>query len=148
MNPTTFFGRMQLPLPKGLELVEQNPFFARVRQTSYRTDCGVQVQFAAVGYLQDTSTALTDLKVALLEFRGIPREQISGWEQESGDNQRFTGAYVVNAGPGGEPPLKGWLSLQRSGGATYFVIFETDPGAWSASEATFKASAAGVATRN
>ena len=47
-DPTTFFrGRVILKLPKGVELVEQNPFFARVERNGIPSACGGSLNFAA-----------------------------------------------------------------------------------------------------
>ncbi|MCB9754386.1 MAG: hypothetical protein H6713_30960 [Myxococcales bacterium] len=145
--PTGFFNkRLAVTLPKGVELVEQNPFFALVERNDIPSSCGATLHFAAVGYVRPSGTT-AEIRDQLLSFRGIPPEQISGWEQEADDGTNYTAVYNASAS-GGAPAIKGLLTMRRGGeGAMYFVIYEATPAAWSQIEPSLRASLADVSVR-
>jgi hypothetical protein len=145
--PTGFFkGRLILTLPKGVELVEQNPFLARVERNDLSSACGSTLHFAALGYVQPAGTP-RESREQVLRFRGIATEQITGWEQESDDGATYMGVYNAGAAENGAPPVKGLMWMRRVGSYSFYVLYEAAPTSWPALEASLRASLADVKTR-
>ncbi len=145
--PTGFFNkRLVVTLPKRVELVEQNPFFALVERNNIPSACGATLHFAAAGYMRPRGTT-KEVRDQLLEFRGITPDQITGWEQEADTGGGYTGVYNAGA-TNGAPAVKGVISMRPgSDGAMYFVIYEAEPAVWPQIEPTFRASLAELSVR-
>ncbi len=145
--PTGFFNkRLIVTLPKRVELVEQNPFFALVERNNIPSACGATLHFAAAGYMRPRGS-IQEVRDQLLEFRGIAPGQITGWEQEADTGGGYTGVYNASAS-NGAPAVKGVISMRPgSDGAMYFVIYEAEPAVWPQIEPTFRASLADISVR-
>lgn len=142
-TPKALFGdNVLIRLPKGVELVEQTPFFARITSSNTMSTCDAIVSFAAVGYFQtDPSKGVTAVRDETMKAaRGFDSGDIT-WEEEATKNRSYSGAYSVPEGPKGEPPIKGWISFKESGGNTFWVAYETHPNAWNAVKKSFQESA-------
>ncbi len=135
---------MILSLPRGLKLVEQNPYFARAESTNQVASCGATVSFAALGYVRAGGSG-EELRNLILALRGLPEGSYT-WEQGSNSRQ-FDGIYNVPAGEKGEPALKGWMHTEDLGGVLFFVFYETSPDAWATLEPSFRASTAELKVR-
>lgn len=143
--PTSFFThRMILSLPRGLKLVEQNPYFARAETANQTASCGGTVTFAALGYVRAGGSG-EELRTHILALRGLPEGSYT-WEQPSSSRQ-YDGIYNVPAGEKGEPALKGWMHTEDLGGVMFFVFFETSPEGWAILEPSFRASTAELKVR-
>ena len=142
-TPKSLFGdNVLIRLPKGVELVEQTPFFARITSSNTMSTCDAIVSFAAVGYFQsDPSKAVTAVRDETMKAaRGFDAGDIT-WEEESTKNRSYSASYSVPEGPKGEPPIKGWIAFKESGGNTFWVAYETHPNAWNAVKKSFQESA-------
>lgn len=142
-TPTSLFGtRMILRLPKGVALVEQNPFFAQAASPSQATNCGHAVTYVASGFFQNQGSATTPaIRDQLMELRGLPAASLT-WEDEGSRGRTYTGAYSAPADDAaGRPAVRGWF-VMRDGGEmyTYFTLFEADPAVWDAVKPVFVAS--------
>ena len=136
-----FADNVLIRLPKGVELVEENPFFARITSKNTQSTCDAIVSFAAVGYFQtDVTKTVTQVRDETIKQRGMDPSSIT-WGEETTKNRDYSGSYEAGEGPKGEPPLKGWLSLKDKGGSTFWVAFETHPNAWNAVKKSFQESA-------
>lgn len=135
-----FSGRVLIHLPKGLELVEQNGFYAVLAAPNQATSCGAPVRYAAVGFFQQPAAGtVTDVRDQLLELRGIPSETVT-WSDEGTRGRHFTGAYTAAAdAKTGAPPTRGWMVLRDAPNDkyAYFALFETDEANWEAQKAVF-----------
>ncbi len=139
-EPTGFFGmRMILRLPMGLDLVEQNPFFARMATGGQATTCGARITFAGVGFLR-SSAGLGEVRKTVLRLRGLPPEAISGFEGEQNLGAQASAIYMAAAGSNGEPAAKGWIFLRREREWVYWVIYETRPEDYAGLDMMFRAS--------
>lgn len=128
LSTSLFAGRVLIRLPKGVELVEQNPYYARMAAAQQATSCGAEVHYAAVGFFQQPANSITEVRDQLLELRGIPRETIT-WSEEGTRGRNYTAAYAAAADPKtGAPPTRGWLVLREAPNDkyAYFALFETD----------------------
>jgi hypothetical protein len=140
--PTSLFnGRVLIRLPKGLELVEQNPFFANLAAAPQSTSCGTPVRYGAVGFFQQPAGAsITQVRDTLLELRGIPPDTVT-WAEEGTRGRNYTGAYTATAdAKTGAPPVRGWMVLREAPGDkhAYFALFETDEASWEAVRPAFQ----------
>lgn len=139
-EPTGFFGmRMILRLPMGLDLVEQNPFFARMATGGQATTCGARITFAGVGFLR-SSAGLGEVRKTVLRLRGLPPEAITGFEGEQNLGAQASATYVAAAGSNGEPAAKGWILLRREREWVYWVIYETRPEDYAGLDMLFRSS--------
>lgn len=141
-STSLFGGRVMIQLPKGVELVEQNPFYAHAAAPQQATSCGAQVRFASVGYFAWPAGAnLNQVRDQLLELRGISLDSVT-WSEEGSRGRHFTGAYSAAQDPKTQaPPLRGWLVLRDAPGDkfAYYAMFETDEAAWDGLRAVFQA---------
>ncbi len=131
-TPTSLFGtRMLLRLPKGVALVEQNPFLAQAASASQKTNCGQAVTYAASGFFQyPTNSTATQVRDQLMELRGIPAAALT-WDDEGTRGRTYTGAYSAPADDAaGRPAVRGWFVLRDGDLYAYFTMFEADPAAW------------------
>lgn len=124
-----FAGRVLIKLPRGVELVEQNGFYAQMAAPQQATSCGAQVHYAAVGFFQQPAGAsVQQVRDQLLELRGIPSETVT-WSEEGTRGRNYTGAYAATQDPKtGAPPTRGWMVLREAANDkyAYFALFETD----------------------
>ncbi len=138
-----FAGRVMVRLPKGLELVEQNPYYSQLAASPQATSCGAPVRFASVGFFQQPAGAsVTQVRDQLLELRGIPAESVT-WADEGTRGLNYTGAYTATAdAKTGAPPVRGWMVLREAPGDkhAYFALYETDEASWDALRAVFQES--------
>ena len=136
-----FTGRVLIRLPKGLELVEQNPFFANLGGSPQSTSCGNAVRYGAVGFFQQPANAtVNQVRDTLLELRGIPVDTVT-WSEEGTRGRNYTGAYAATAdAKTGAPPVRGWMVLREAPGDkhAYFALFETDEASWAPLRAVFQ----------
>lgn len=136
-----FTGRVLIRLPKGLELVEQNPFFANLAGSPQSTSCGNAVRYGAVGFFQQPANAtVNQVRDTLLELRGIPADTVT-WSEEGTRGRNYTGAYAATAdAKTGAPPVRGWMVLREAPGDkhAYFALFETDEASWAPLRAVFQ----------
>jgi hypothetical protein len=136
-----FNDNVLIRLPKGVDLVEQTPFFARITSSNTQSTCDAIVSFAAVGYFQtDPSKNPTQVRDETIKARGIPPTGIT-WGDETTKNRDYSASYEVGEGPKGEPPIKGWIQFKEKAGNTFWVAYETHPNAWNAVKKSFQESA-------
>lgn len=141
-TPTALFGtRILVRMPKGVELAEQNPFYAQAVAPDQATSCGPTVAYAAVGFFEYPSAAVTAVRDQVLELRGIAKGAAT-WEDEGTRGKVYTGAYSVAADAAtGAPAVRGWFVLRDANDKYgYFALYETDPASWDALKALFVAS--------
>lgn len=128
-----FGGRVLITLPKGVELVEQNPFYAQSAAPQQATSCGAQVRYAAVGFFEwPAGASLTQVRDQLLELRGIPQATLT-WSEEGTRGRHYTAAYSAAQDPNTQaPPARGWVVLRDAPNDkfAYFAVFESDEAAW------------------
>lgn len=136
-----FADNVLIRLPKGVDVVEQTPFFARITSSNTQSTCDAIVSFAAIGYFQtDTSKTVTQVRDETIKARGIDPSGIT-WGEETTKGRDYSASYEVGEGPKGEPPLKGWIALKDKAGSTFWVAYETHPNAWNAVKKSFQESA-------
>ena len=138
-STSLFGGRVLIRLPKGVELVQQNPFYAQAAAPQQSTSCGGAVRFASVGFFEwPAGASLTQVRDQLLELRGIALETVT-WAEEGSRARHFTGAYTV-AGDSRGPTARGWLVLRDAPNDkfAYFAMFETDEASWAGVRAVFQ----------
>lgn len=142
-SSSLFGGRVLIRLPKGVELVEQNPFYAHAAAPQQTTSCGAPVRFASVGYFAwPAGASLQQVRDQLLELRGVGLDALT-WAEEGSRGRHFTGAYSVAADAKTQAPaVRGWLVLRDAPGDkfAYYAMFETDEAAWDGLRPAFQAS--------
>lgn len=145
-QPTAFFGgRFLMRMPKGTELVEQNPFFARSSSGGQMSSCGVPVPFEAVGFLR-SSSAVPLVRKHVLMLRGLDPDALTmGPDQTQGETTITS--YEAGAGSRGEPPLKGLVLIRRDRGWFYWALLEAAPDDFPKVEQLFRASFASLIVR-
>lgn len=140
---TALFGtRVVIRLPKGLELVERNSFYAQAATASQTASCGQPLSYAAVGFVEfPGGSTVAAVRDQLMELRGLPAATLA-WSDEGSRGRTYTGAYVAPAdAQTGAPAVNGWFVLRETNEKyVYFALFETDPGSWEALKSTFIAS--------
>ncbi len=136
-----FNDNVLIRLPKGVDIVEQSPFFARITSSNTQSTCDAIVSFAAVGYFQsDASKSPTQVRDETIKARGLDPSSIT-WGEETTKNRDYSASYELGEGPKGEPPIKGWIALKEKAGSTFWVAYETHPNAWNAVKKSFQESA-------
>lgn len=142
-STSLFTGRMVIRLPKGIELIEQNPFIAVAAAPQSTTSCGGVVKYAAAGFFEYPGSAnVTAIRDHLLELRGIPPDTVT-WSEEGTRGRSYTGAYSASVDPKtNAPATKGWLVLRDAPGDkyAYFAMFEADPAAFDGLRQVFQES--------
>jgi hypothetical protein len=140
-TPTALFANnVVVRLPKGMELVEENPFFARISTKDTVSTCDAVINFSAVGYFQaDPARDPKKTRDETLAARGLPADQAT-WSDETVKGRDYTGAYELPADDKGNPPIKGWMVLKEKNGFTFWYLLETHPNAWNALKKTFQES--------
>lgn len=142
-TPTSLFGtRIVVRLPKGLEMVEQNPFYAQAASPRATTSCGQPITYAAIGFFEyPANSALPEVRNQLIEMRGLAAANVT-WDDEGSRGRSYTAGYSAPADPAtGAPAIRGWFVLRESNEKyAYFALFETDPAQWDAVKPVFVAS--------
>lgn len=136
-----FADNVIIRLPKGVDVVEQTPFFARITSSNTISTCDAVVSYTAVGYFQ--SDPKKDVKAIRDETIASARQVSAGdvtWGDEVVKNRDYTASYQIPEGPKGEPPIKGWLVMKERKGTMFWAAFETHPNAWNAVKKTFEES--------
>ena len=140
-STSLFGGRVLIRLPKGVELVQQNPFYAQASAEQQATSCGAPVRFTSVGYFEwPAGASLTQVRDQLLELRGIALETVT-WSEEGSRGRHFTGAYAVPADATTQAPaMRGWLVLRDAPNDkfAYYAMLETDEASWDGLRAVFQ----------
>jgi len=141
-DPKSFFAdNVLIRLPKGVELVEDSPIFARITSKNTVSVCDAIVSYAALGYFQSdpkkTMQVIRDETIAAA--RGFQASEVT-WADEAAKNRDLAVSYEVPEGPKGEPPIKGWLVLKERQGVMFWAAFETHPNAWNAMKKSFEES--------
>jgi hypothetical protein len=141
---TSLFGaRVVIRLPKGIELVEQNPFLAVAAAPQSTTSCGGVARYVAVGFFEyPGSTPVTTVRDNLMQLRGIPADTIA-WSDEGTRGRSYTAAYHAPVDPKtNAPETKGWLVLREAPNDkyAYFAMFEAEPAAFDGLKAVFQES--------
>ena len=141
-TPKALFGdNVLIRPPKGVELVEQNEFFARITSSTTQSTCDAIVSFAAVGYFAtDPAKSVTQIRDETLKARGLDPADAK-WADETTKNRDYSASYEYGEGAKGEPPLKGWIAFKEKAGNTFYVAYETHPNAWNAVGKSFQESA-------
>jgi hypothetical protein len=137
-----FGTRIVVRMPKGVELMEQNGFYAQAAAPNQATNCGQAVSYAAVGFFEYPNGATTAVRDQLLEMRGIPAAGVT-WEDEGTRGRTYTGAYRAPAdSASGAPEVRGWFVLRDAPNDKYgyFAIYESDPAVFEALKPVFVAS--------
>lgn len=138
-----FFGmRMLIKLPQGVELIEQNPFFARSSTGGQASSCGVPVTFAGLGFFR-SSAPLPEVRRTVMRMRGLPPEVLS-FEGESNQANQLSATFNAAAGAKGEPAAKGLVLLRRDREWVYWLILEAKPEDFGRLDGVFRASAASL----
>lgn len=136
-----FADNVLIRTPKGVELVEQTPFFARITSNNTESTCGAIVSFAAVGYFQtDPAKSVTTIRDETLQAARGAKPGEATWADETTKNRDYSASYELPEGPKGEPPVKGWFVLKEKAGNTFWVAYETHPNAWNAVKKSFEES--------
>lgn len=140
-TPKALFGdNVILRLPKGMDLVEENPFFARIVTRDTVSTCDGVINFSALGYFQaDTSKPIKTIRDEVIGQRGLGDASVT-WSDETEKGRDYAGAYSVPEDAQGNPPIKGWLVLKEKGGFLFWYLIETHPNAWNALHKTFQES--------
>jgi hypothetical protein len=142
-SPTALFGtRILIRLPKGLELVEQNPFYAQAASPKGATNCGQPISYAALGFFEyPANSAVQDVRNTLIEMRGLTAANVT-WDDEGSRGRTYTAGYSAPADAAtGAPAIRGWFVLRESNEKyAYFALYETDPAQWDAVKPVFVAS--------
>jgi hypothetical protein len=138
-----FSGRIVIKLPKGVELVEQNPFLAVAAAPQSTTSCGGIVKYAAAGFFEFPAGAdVTGVRNHLMQLRGIPEDALT-WAEEGTRGRHYTAAYTAAAdAKTGAPETRGWLVLRDAPNDkyAYFAMFEADPAAFDGLRPVFQES--------
>lgn len=135
-----FSGRVLMRLPKGVELVEQNGFYATMAASQQSTSCGAPIKYMAVGFFQQPAVDLLKVRDQLLELRGISAATVT-WSDEGSRGRNYTGAYTAAQDPKtSAPPSRGWLVLREAPNDkyAYFAVLETDENSWAGLSAMFQ----------
>ncbi|MDC0671549.1 hypothetical protein [Nannocystis radixulma] len=141
-TPTALFGtRILVRMPKGVELAEQNPFYAQAVAPDQATSCGQPLAYAAVGFFEYPNAPTTAVRDQVLELRGIAKGTAT-WEDEGTRGKTYTGAYSAPADAAtGAPAVRGWFVLRDANDKYgYFALYETDPTHWDALKSVLVAS--------
>lgn len=134
IQATSFFAhRILLTLPKGVELVEQNPFFARSASPTQTDSCGVAIPFAAVGYVR-SSASLAEIRQHVMLLRGFDNVTYSA---ESSQGGTTIATYDVSAKG---TSIRGLVFFKQDGGWYYWGLFEASPEAFGSLERLYRAS--------
>ncbi len=135
-----FGGRVLMRLPKGVDLVEQNGFYATMAASQQSTSCGAPVKYLAVGFFQQPAVDLMKVRDQLLELRGISAATVT-WSEEGSRGRNYTGAYAAAPDPKTSAPAsRGWLVLREAPNDkyAYFAVLETDEASWPGLSAMFQ----------
>lgn len=141
-STSLFSGRIVIRLPKGLEMVEQNSFFAVAAAPQTTTSCGGVIRYAAVGFFQyPGSTELLQVRDHLMSLRGISPENLT-WTEEGTRGHNYTAVYAAPTDKNGAPETRGWLVMRDAPGDKYlyFAMFESEPAAFDGLKAAFQES--------
>lgn len=136
-----FADNVILRLPKSMELVEENPFYARLVTKDTVSTCDGVISNAALGYFQaDPARPPKKTRDETIETaRGVPPGEVK-WSDETEKGRDYSGHYSIEADDKGNPPIAGWFVLKEKAGFTFWYLLETHPNAWNALAATFKES--------
>lgn len=135
-----FSDNVILRLPKGMDLVEENPFFARIVTRDTVSTCDGVINFSALGYFQaDPAKSLKEIRDDVMGQRGLGDASIT-WGDETEKGRDYSGSYSVPEDDKGNPPIKGWMVLKEKGGFMFWYLQETHPNAWNALHKTFQES--------
>lgn len=140
-TPTALFANnVLLRLPKGMEMIEENPFFARISSGNTESVCSGIITFGAIGYFQaDPKKPVKQTRDETLKQRGLDPAEIT-WSDETEKGRDYSGSYSVPADEKGSPPIRGWFVLKEKAGTTFWYALETHPNAWNALGKTFQES--------
>jgi hypothetical protein len=136
-----FADNVILRLPKGMDLVEENPFFARIATKDTVSTCDGVISFGALGYFQaDPAKNPKQTRDETIQAaRGVPPGDVT-WSEESEKGRDYQGSYSIPEDAKGNPPIKGWFVLKEKGGYTFWYALETHPNAWNALYKSFQES--------
>jgi hypothetical protein len=136
-----FADNVLIRLPKGVDVVEQTPFFARITSSNTSSTCDAIVSFAAIGYFQSdpSKTPLVVRDETMKAARGVDASEVT-WSEETTKGREYSAAYSLPEGKKGEPPIKGWIAFKEKAGNTFWVAYETHPNAWNAVKKSFQES--------
>lgn len=138
-DPVALFADNALiRLPKGVEMVEETPFFARASAKAITSTCGGVIDYVGIGYFQtDEKKSVTAARDETIRMRGLGAPR---WSEETTNGRNYTGAFEVDAAPDNKQPVKGWFVMKEKRGLAFFAIFETHPDHWNALAQSFRAS--------
>lgn len=136
-----FADNVILRLPKGMDLVEENPFFARIGTKDTVSTCGGVISFGALGYFQaDAAKPVKQVRDETIQAaRGVPPSEVT-WADETEKGRDYSGSYSIPEDSKGNPPIKGWFVIKEKAGFTFWYALETHPNAWNALAKTFQES--------
>lgn len=136
-----FADNVLLRLPKGMDLVEETPFFARIATKDTVSTCDAIISFGALGYFQaDPNKPVKQARDETIQAaRGVPPGEVT-WTEETEKGRDYSGTYSIPEDSKGNPPIKGWFVIKEKGGYTFWYALETHPNAWNALAKTFKES--------
>lgn len=136
-----FADNVILRLPKGMDLVEETPFFARIGTKDTVSTCDAVISFAGLGYFQaDTAKNIKQVRDETIQAaRAVPPSEVT-WADETEKGRDYSGSYSIPEDAKGNPPIKGWFVLKEKAGYTFWYALETHPNAWNALAKTFQES--------
>lgn len=141
-DPKSLFAdNVLIRLPKGVEVVEETPAFARITSKSTVSTCDAIVSWTAIGYFQSDGKKALNLTrdETIATARGVQASEVT-WADETTKNRDYAASYQIGEGPKGEPPIKGWFVLKERNGLMFWALFETHPNAWNAVKKSFEES--------
>jgi len=136
-----FADNVILRLPKGMDLVEETPFFARIATKETVSTCDGVISFGGLGYFQaDPAKNPKQTRDETIQAaRGIPPNEVT-WSDEAEKGRDYAGSYSVQEDAKGNPPIKGWFVIKEKAGYVFWYALETHPNAWNALAKTFQES--------
>jgi hypothetical protein len=142
LQPTAFFGyRILMSLPKGVEMVEQNPFFARSATGTQVSSCGTTIPFGAIGYVRSTAS-LAAIRKHIMMLRGFEPEELS-YSNETSQGDTTIATYDVS----GDAGIRGLVFFKRDRGWYYWALYEASSEDFPNLEGVFRSSFASLLIR-
>ncbi|MCA9660206.1 MAG: hypothetical protein KC486_17810 [Myxococcales bacterium] len=130
-----------MSLPKGVEMVEQNPFFARSATGTQVSSCGTTIPFAALGYVRSTASQAA-IRKHIMMLRGFEPEELS-FSNESTQGDTTIATYDVSGNAG----IRGLVFFKRDRGWYYWGLYEASTEDFSTLEGVFRSSFASLLIR-
>lgn len=134
-----FGGQMAIVLPKGVELVEATPSFARSKSRHQVSTCEALVTFVGVGYFASDPSKPIDVVRDELVTKARAFSNPVTWTDERREANEYRGVYEVPESATGDWPVQGRALVRRHKDITVWVLFEAHPNAWNAIKLSLRA---------